>query len=75
MHFSKTYQQLLLTLPPQLRDSAIEYRKLKKLINQVVTELTSLGEYDSSLPCILDTHRACRACTRNLARCVAAMQQ
>ena len=45
MHFSKTYQQLLLTLPPELRDSAIEYRKLKKLINQVVTELTSLGEY------------------------------
>ncbi|KAH9929159.1 SPX domain-containing protein [Fomitopsis serialis] len=43
MHFSKTYQQLLLTLPPELRDSAIEYRKLKKLINQVVTELTSLG--------------------------------
>ncbi|TFY51555.1 hypothetical protein EVJ58_g10503, partial [Rhodofomes roseus] len=42
MHFSKTYQQLLLTLPPELRDSAIEYRKLKKLINQVVTELTSL---------------------------------
>ena len=45
MHFSKTYQQLLLTLPPELRDSAIEYRKLKKLINQVVTELTSLGEH------------------------------
>ncbi|GBE85794.1 hypothetical protein SCP_0803160 [Sparassis crispa] len=43
MHFSKTYQQILLTLPPELRDSAIEYRKLKKLINQVVQELTSLG--------------------------------
>ncbi|KAH9931760.1 SPX domain-containing protein [Amylocystis lapponica] len=43
MHFSKTYQQLLLALPPELRDNAIEYRKLKKLINQVVTELASLG--------------------------------
>ncbi|OBZ77302.1 Transcriptional regulator of yeast-form-adherence 3 [Grifola frondosa] len=43
MHFSKTYSQLLLTLPPELRESAIEYRQLKKLINQVVTELTSLG--------------------------------
>ncbi|KZT00002.1 uncharacterized protein LAESUDRAFT_732687 [Laetiporus sulphureus 93-53] len=43
MHFSKTYQQILLTLPAELRDSAIEYRKLKKLINQVVGELTELG--------------------------------
>ncbi|CCL98486.1 uncharacterized protein FIBRA_00484 [Fibroporia radiculosa] len=43
MHFSKTYQQLLLTLPVELRDSAIEYRKLKKLINQVVGELNSIG--------------------------------
>jgi len=30
-------------LPPELRDSAIEYRKLKKLINKVVSELNSLG--------------------------------
>ncbi|KAI0688629.1 hypothetical protein BC835DRAFT_1284270 [Cytidiella melzeri] len=43
MHFSKTYTELLLSLPPELRDSAIEYRKLKKLINQVVQELTQLG--------------------------------
>lgn len=43
MHFSKTYQQLLLTLPVELRDSAIEYRKLKKLINKVVNELNSIG--------------------------------
>lgn len=43
MHFSKTYTQLLLSLPPELRDNAIEYRKLKKLINQVVQELTQLG--------------------------------
>ncbi|KAH7909420.1 SPX domain-containing protein [Hygrophoropsis aurantiaca] len=43
MHFSKTYSQLLLTLPPELRDNAIEYRQLKKLINQVVNELSSLG--------------------------------
>ncbi|OAX41840.1 hypothetical protein K503DRAFT_734845 [Rhizopogon vinicolor AM-OR11-026] len=43
MHFSKTYSQLLLTLPPELRDNAIQYRQLKKLINQVVKELSSLG--------------------------------
>ncbi|KAI1787213.1 SPX domain-containing protein [Ganoderma leucocontextum] len=43
MHFSKTYAQLLLTLPPDLRESAIQYRQLKKIINQVVAELTSLG--------------------------------
>ena len=43
MHFSKTYSQLLLTLPPDLREKAIEYRQLKKLINRVVLELTALG--------------------------------
>ncbi|KAK0461934.1 uncharacterized protein EV420DRAFT_1665571 [Desarmillaria tabescens] len=43
MHFSKTYTQLLLDLPPQLRDNAVQYRQLKKLINQIVLELTSLG--------------------------------
>ena len=43
MHFSKTYTELLLSLPPELRSNAIEYRKLKKLINQVVQELTALG--------------------------------
>ncbi|KAG6844396.1 hypothetical protein H0H87_007208 [Tephrocybe sp. NHM501043] len=47
MHFSKTYAQLLLSLPPELRDNAIQYRQLalqlKKLINQIVLELSSLG--------------------------------
>ncbi|RPD52717.1 hypothetical protein L226DRAFT_550861 [Lentinus tigrinus ALCF2SS1-7] len=43
MHFSKTYAQLLLTLPPELRESAIQYRQLKKIINQIVAELTALG--------------------------------
>ncbi|OCH85318.1 hypothetical protein OBBRIDRAFT_763082 [Obba rivulosa] len=43
MHFSKTYTQLLCTLPPEFRDSAIEYRQLKKLINLVVKELNGLG--------------------------------
>ncbi|KII85587.1 hypothetical protein PLICRDRAFT_321995 [Plicaturopsis crispa FD-325 SS-3] len=43
MHFSKTYASLLLTLPPELRDNAIQYRQLKKLINKVVNELESLG--------------------------------
>lgn len=45
MHFSKTYDQLLLELPQELRDNAIEYRRLKKLIKQVVEELTSIGNY------------------------------
>lgn len=48
MHFSKTYAQLLLTLPPDLRESAIQYRQLKKIINQIVAELTSLGEHLTS---------------------------
>ncbi|KAF5381778.1 hypothetical protein D9615_005505 [Tricholomella constricta] len=43
MHFSKTYTQLLLSLPPELRENAIQYRQLKKLINQIVRELSSLG--------------------------------
>ena len=61
MHFSKSYSQILLSLPPGLRENAISYRqacflrflthscfltrppKLKKLINQVVQELTLLG--------------------------------
>ena len=43
MHFSKTYTELLLKLPPELRENAIEYRRLKKLIKQVAEELTSIG--------------------------------
>ncbi|KAF6761736.1 RING-14 protein [Ephemerocybe angulata] len=43
MHFSKTYTQILEGLPPELRENAIQYRQLKKLINQVVSELSSLG--------------------------------
>lgn len=59
MHFSKTYTKLLLDLPPELRENAIQYRQvtrflffslfqlihsqLKKLINQVVSELNTLG--------------------------------
>ncbi|KAF8592143.1 hypothetical protein K439DRAFT_1656201 [Ramaria rubella] len=43
MHFSKTYSQLLLTLPKELRNSAIEYGQLKKIINELVAELESLG--------------------------------
>lgn len=28
MHFSKTYSELLLSLPPELRDNAIQYRQV-----------------------------------------------
>ncbi|KAJ7080454.1 SPX domain-containing protein [Mycena epipterygia] len=43
MHFAKTYAQLLQDLPPELRENAIQYRQLKRLINQIVSELSSLG--------------------------------
>ncbi|KAF7368930.1 hypothetical protein MVEN_00219200 [Mycena venus] len=43
MHFSKTFSQLLQELPPDLRDNAVDYRQLKRLINQLVKELASLG--------------------------------
>ncbi|KAJ2918111.1 hypothetical protein MD484_g2338, partial [Candolleomyces efflorescens] len=43
MHFSKTYAQILQDLPPELRENAIQYRQLKKLINRIVSELSSLG--------------------------------
>ncbi|KAF8175404.1 SPX domain-containing protein [Mycena galopus ATCC 62051] len=43
MHFSKTYLQLLQACPPELRENAVDYRQLKKLINQLVAELESLG--------------------------------
>ncbi|KAI0746206.1 hypothetical protein C8Q76DRAFT_765147 [Earliella scabrosa] len=39
---AKAYGRLLLTLPPELRESAIQYRQLKKIINQIVAELTAL---------------------------------
>ncbi|KAL1745903.1 SPX domain-containing protein [Schizophyllum fasciatum] len=56
MHFGKTYSQLLLDLPPELRDNAIQYRQLKKLINQVVRELTALGLSPQVLHELLEDH-------------------
>lgn len=48
MHYSKTYDQLLLTLPPELRDNAIEYRKVKVPTTSVtegrVTDLSPAQE-------------------------------
>ncbi|KAF7977535.1 hypothetical protein HWV62_3308 [Athelia sp. TMB] len=46
---AKTYTQLLLSMPPELRENAIEYRQLKKLINKVANELASLGLQPSVL--------------------------
>ncbi|KAG5653773.1 hypothetical protein H0H81_010614 [Sphagnurus paluster] len=57
MHFSKTYTQLLLNLPPDLRDNAIQYRQLKKLINQIVRELSSLGLSPAVLQELLERSR------------------
>ncbi|KAF5366316.1 hypothetical protein D9758_005713 [Tetrapyrgos nigripes] len=55
MHFSKTYSKLLQDLPPELRQNAIQYRQLKKLINQVVLELSSLGLSPQVLQELLDS--------------------
>lgn len=45
MKFGKTYVALIYdpTFPQEWRDKAIDYRQLKKLINQVVLELSALG--------------------------------
>ncbi|EAU86763.2 RING-14 protein [Coprinopsis cinerea okayama7 len=43
MHFSKKYTQILKDLPPELQENAIQYRQLKKIINQIVSELSSIG--------------------------------
>ncbi|KAF9553445.1 hypothetical protein CPC08DRAFT_744734 [Agrocybe pediades] len=55
MHFSKTYTQLLLSLPPELRDNAIQYRQLKKIINQIVSELDSHGLKPALLHELIDS--------------------
>ncbi|KAJ3994245.1 SPX domain-containing protein [Lentinula boryana] len=57
MHFSKTYTQLLLDLPPELRENAIQYRQLKKLINQVVLELSALGLHPDVLQKLLEDEK------------------
>ncbi|KIM56562.1 hypothetical protein SCLCIDRAFT_1220249 [Scleroderma citrinum Foug A] len=54
MHFCKTYSELLLTLSPELRKNAIEYRQLKKLINEVVLELDSFGLSPKVLQLLLE---------------------
>jgi hypothetical protein len=43
MHYSKSYAALLQSLPSELRANALEYRALKKLVNQVAGELDTLG--------------------------------
>ncbi|KAF7324866.1 hypothetical protein MKEN_00528700 [Mycena kentingensis (nom. inval.)] len=55
MHFSKSYTALLESLPPELSENAVQYRQLKKLINQVVNELASLGLGPSVLHDLLES--------------------
>ncbi|KAF7377807.1 hypothetical protein MSAN_00204100 [Mycena sanguinolenta] len=43
MHFSKTFTEILAGLPSEFAENAVDYRQLKKLINELVTELASLG--------------------------------
>ncbi|KAF9479813.1 hypothetical protein BDN70DRAFT_878342 [Pholiota conissans] len=63
MHFSKTYAQLLLDLPPDLRDNAVQYRQLKKVINQIVGELSSLGLKPALLHELIEASEAASAST------------
>ncbi|KNZ77851.1 hypothetical protein J132_03360 [Termitomyces sp. J132] len=65
MHFSKTYAQLLLSLPPEIRENAIQYRQLKKLIHDVVRELASLGLTPSILHELLGSSKEQAAVTRH----------
>ncbi|KAJ7621081.1 hypothetical protein FB45DRAFT_980684 [Roridomyces roridus] len=55
MHFSKLYAQLLEDLPPELSENAFQYRQLKKLINQIATELSALGLQPGVLQGLLAT--------------------
>ncbi|KAJ7732138.1 SPX domain-containing protein [Mycena metata] len=55
MHFSKTYAQLLADLPPELSETAVQYRQLKRLINQLVSELALLGLGPTVLQDLLQT--------------------
>ncbi|GAA5899777.1 uncharacterized protein JCM6883_005985 [Sporobolomyces salmoneus] len=43
MKFGKTYLESLEHVPEEWREQAIEYRKLKKVINRVASELEDLG--------------------------------
>ncbi|KAF9443837.1 hypothetical protein P691DRAFT_678684 [Macrolepiota fuliginosa MF-IS2] len=54
MHFSKTYTQLLESLPQELQENSIQYHQLKEIINQVVKELSSLGLNPSLLHELLE---------------------
>ncbi|KAJ3557586.1 hypothetical protein NP233_g11703 [Leucocoprinus birnbaumii] len=56
MHFSKTYEELLGTLPRELRETTVEYKHLKKIINQIVQELSSLGLNPGLLQELLEYH-------------------
>ncbi|KIY63422.1 hypothetical protein CYLTODRAFT_382302 [Cylindrobasidium torrendii FP15055 ss-10] len=56
MHFSKTYAQLLEALPPELRENAVQYRQLKKLIHKIVLELATLGLTPRDLQELLNAH-------------------
>lgn len=45
MHFSKTYSQLLLTLPPELRENAIQYRQVSVMVVNYCTTYGSVDRY------------------------------
>ncbi|KIY45090.1 hypothetical protein FISHEDRAFT_50052 [Fistulina hepatica ATCC 64428] len=57
MHFSKTYNELLQSLPSELRENTIQYRQLKKVINRVVLELSTLGLHPDIIRALLDRAR------------------
>ncbi|GAA5918385.1 hypothetical protein JCM5296_006974 [Sporobolomyces johnsonii] len=57
MKFGKTYLESLEHVPEEWRQQAIEYRKLKKVINRVASELEDLGLTSEVLRELLDSQR------------------
>ncbi|CEQ40919.1 SPOSA6832_02585, partial [Sporobolomyces salmonicolor] len=57
MKFGKTYLESLEQVPEEWRQQAIEYRKLKKVINRVASELEELGLTSEVLRELLDSQR------------------
>ncbi|KZV94469.1 hypothetical protein EXIGLDRAFT_736969 [Exidia glandulosa HHB12029] len=58
MHFGKSFEELLRTLPDEYQKQAIDYKKLKKLIRAVVVELNAAGLSPDLLHQLLDAQSA-----------------
>ncbi|GAA6010494.1 hypothetical protein JCM10207_001332 [Rhodosporidiobolus poonsookiae] len=58
MKYGKQYLESLENVPEEWRKQAIEYRKLKKVINRVASELKDLGLTSEVLKDLLETQQA-----------------